>query len=259
MFYIKKGKSYDVGSFTLNLSVKVNFMSKAKINDPEFGARLQWILKEKFNGNTSEFARNIGIAITSLNRWLIGEADPSRSNLIKTAEASGVSLEWLATGKEQPKAMTENHFEKVKDFSEELVTMVDSYSSISVSAGFGSFNEGVTNPDGEEPYSDNLLKSLGVKSHKCAVFWANGNSMTPTINSGDQLLVDLSKNEITGNNIYLVQNGDSVWVKRVKVKWDQVELISDNKDEYDPIVISADEAQNLHIIGQVVHIGHSLV
>ncbi|MDO9753527.1 S24 family peptidase, partial [Glaesserella parasuis] len=61
------------------------------------------------------------------------------------------------------------------------------------------------------------------------------------------------------NKVYLVQNGDSVWVKRVKIEWDGVELISDNKEEYRPIRISADEAQNLQIIGQVVHIGHSLI
>lgn len=79
-------------------------MSKAKIYDPEFAKRLNLILKNKFNGNSSEFARSIGVAVTSLNRWLIGEADPSRTNLIKTAEVSGVSIEWLATGKDNEPA-----------------------------------------------------------------------------------------------------------------------------------------------------------
>lgn len=113
------------------------------------------------------------------------------------------------------------------------ISMITSFSSINVSAGFGSFNEGVTKPDGKEPYSDTLLQSLRVIPEKCAVFWANGDSMTPTIEDGDQLLVDLSKNEIKGGDkIYLVQNGESVWVKRVKMKWDGVELVSDNKEEY---------------------------
>lgn len=236
-------------------------MSKAKINDQAFAERLQWILKEKFSSNTSEFSRAVGIAITSLNRWLIGEADPSRSNLIKTAKASGVKLEWLATGQGQRDETSEETpasntiREKLKD----NISMIISYEGINVSAGFGSFNEGTTEPDGEEPYSDELLARLGVKAHHCAVFWANGNSMSPTIESGDQMLVDLSKKEIQGNKIYLVQNGESVWVKRVKIEWDSVELISYNKEEYRPIRISADEAQNLQIIGQVVHIGHSLI
>ncbi len=138
--------------------------------------------------------------------------------------------------------------------------MITSYGSVNVSAGFGSFNEGVTKPDGREPYSSELLQMLRVNPKKCAVFWANGDSMIPTIADGDQLLVDLSKNEVKGGDkIYLVQNGESVWVKRVKMKWDGVELVSDNKEEYPPIKITADEAQNLQIIGQVVHIGHSLV
>lgn len=94
-------------------------MSKAKINDPEFAERLQWILREKFNGNAREFSRSIGIAITSLNRWLIGEADPSRSNLIKTAKASGVDLEWLATGKGHQYNKTEETTSSYQPYSGE--------------------------------------------------------------------------------------------------------------------------------------------
>lgn len=82
--------------------------------------------------------------------------------------------------------------------------------------------------------------------------------MFPTIDDGDQLLVDLSSKTIRGNNIYLIQNEDSVWVKRLKKEWDYLELVSDN-EEYQLIRIDRAEAQNLQIIGQVVHIGHSLI
>lgn len=82
-------------------------MSKPKINDLEFAERLNLILKNRFNDNKSEFARAIDIAITSLNRWLEGEADPSRSNLVKTAKAAGVSLEWLATCAEESSYITQ--------------------------------------------------------------------------------------------------------------------------------------------------------
>ncbi|MDH3001464.1 transcriptional regulator [Chelonobacter oris] len=236
-------------------------MSKPNIYDEMFSNRMKLIAEKYFNGNYSEFARAVGVAQASLARWVKGEADPSRTNLVKVADVSGVSLDWLATGKEeQPKNTIERSVEKVKDLTEEAVTMIASYSRINVSAGFGSFNEGVTKPDGKEPYSDNLLQSLRVTPDKCAVFWANGDSMSPTIADGDQLLVDLNKTEIKGGDkIYLVQKGESVWVKRVKMKWDGVELVSDNKDEYPPITISDEDAQNLQIIGQVVHIGKSLV
>ena len=141
----------------------------------------------------------------------------------------------------------------------ENVLMIDSFSSINVSAGFGSFNEGVTKPDEQTPYSAALLRKLGVNPCYAAVFWADGISMRPTIEDGDQMLVDLKRKEIKGDKIYLVQNGSSVWVKRVKIRWDGVELISDNREEYPPIILSKDEAENLQVIGQLVHLGKNMI
>ena len=141
----------------------------------------------------------------------------------------------------------------------ENVLMIDSFSSINVSAGFGSFNEGVTKPDEQTPYSAALLRKLGVNPKYAAVFWADGISMRPTIDDGDQMLVDLKRKEIKGDKIYLVQNGASVWVKRVKIRWDGVELISDNREEYPPIILSKDEAENLQVIGQLVHLGKNMI
>lgn len=237
-------------------------MSKPNIYDENFSERMKSIANTNFKGNYSEFARAVGVAQASLARWVKGEADPSRSNLVKIAEVTNVSLEWLATGKESSnKGIVSNAFEYLgKEFAEfDGIAMLKSFKSIEVSAGFGSFNEGVTEPDGQIPYDNNLLQSLGIKPQSCGVFWASGYSMQPTICDGDQLLVDFSKKEIKNEKIYLVQNGESIWVKRVKIKWDGVELISDNKEEYPPIRITTNEAQNLQIIGQVVHIGHSLV
>ncbi|MEE3607530.1 LexA family transcriptional regulator [Avibacterium paragallinarum] len=237
-------------------------MSKPNIYDEKFSERMKSIANTNFKGNYSEFARAVGVAQASLARWVKGEADPSRSNLVKIAEVTNVSLEWLATGKEpNKKGIVSKAFEYLeKEFAEfDGIAMLRTFESIEVSAGFGSFNEGVTQPDGQIPYDNNLLQRLGVKPQHCGVFWANGYSMQPTIFDGDQLLVDFSKKEIKNEKIYLVQNGESIWVKRIKLLWNGVELISDNKEEYPPFKITAEEAQDIQIIGQVVHIGHSLV
>ena len=63
------------------------------------------------------------------------------------------------------------------------------------------------------------------------------------------MLVDLSRKEIQGDRIYLVQNGESMWVKRVKMEWDGISLISDNKEKDPPISITGKDAQHLQIIG----------
>lgn len=232
---------------------------KKQLNGAGFSKRLKEVIGNK---SGRKFAKEVGISYSTLHNYLANSSSPTLDNLIALSNATGVDMRWLATGEEkQPesKDITQEAFERSLQKTNENISMIQSYSSINVSAGFGSFNEGVTESNGKEPYSDNLLQQLGVKPHHCAVFWANGNSMLPTIDSGDQLLVDLSKKEIKGNHIYLVENEGCIWVKRVKMKWNSIELISDNKEEYEPIIISRDEAEHLQIIGQVVHIGHSLV
>ncbi|MCT8549295.1 XRE family transcriptional regulator [Glaesserella parasuis] len=206
-----------------------------------------------------------GVALSTLQLWEKNEREPQAGMVIKLAEILKTTVGYLLKGEQsepqEAKGIVARAFEALEKerTEQDEVEMLASFESIEVSAGFGSFNVGVTEPDGQVPYDSNLLRNLGVKPKHCGVFWANGSSMLPTIHNGDQLLVDFSKKDVKNDKVYLVQNGDSVWVKRVKIEWDGVELISDNKEEYRPIRISSDEAQNLQIIGQVVHIGHNLI
>lgn len=225
--------------------------------------------RESVGLTRNELADTLGVSLSTMQLWENDEREPQASMIITIAKELRTTPNYLLTGEkakeekttaEKPTgSLVSRAFERMQELLDDGVSMVDCYSSINVSAGFGSFNEGATEADGQEPYSDRLLCSLGVKAEKCAVFWANGNSMQPTINDGDQMLVDLSRKEIQGDRIYLVQNGESVWVKRVKMEWDGISLISDNKKEYPPISIKGSEAQDLQIIGQVVYTGHSLI
>lgn len=225
-----------------------------------FSERLKEVIGNK---SGRAFAKEVNISYSTLHNYLTNVSSPTLDNLISLANATGVSLEWLATGEGTKKNsnIVERAFERLeKERSEpDEISMLESFESIDVSAGLGSFNEGVTEPDGQVPYDNNLLHSLGVKATNCGVFWANGYSMQPTIFDGDQLLVDFSKKEIRNGKIYLIQNNDSIWVKRVKLLWEGIELISDNQDEYAPIIISKEDAEHLKIIGQVVHVGHRLI
>jgi putative phage repressor len=228
-------------------------MSKAKINDPEFGARLQWILKEKFEGNTSEFARRIGIAITSLNRWLIGEADPSRTNLIKTAEASGVNLEWLALGigdMDEAKPQAVKHDINLQASNDETFIEIEDCREVRLSAGGGAFNNGyeeITTTKVERAW----LQSRRLKAKDCAMFLVSGESMYPTLKDSEEIIVDRSKRELTEGKIFVLNHNGSMLVKKVQFTYGGVELISDNPS-YRPLKLDTEEANSLVVIGQVV-------
>lgn len=82
--------------------------------------------------------------------------------------------------------------------------------------------------------------------------------MFPTIDDEDLLLIDTSKREIKEGKIYVVQHRGTMWVKRIRFGFNDVQLVSDNPD-YSPIHISYEEAEDLRIVGQVVNITKSVM
>lgn len=223
-------------------------MSKYSVYDSHFSARMRLIADNLFKGNNSKFAKAVGVSQPSLTKWLNSGADTSRSNLIKIVEATGVNLEWLVLGEGHMKGK----------YAYQGVVMIPSYMSFDVSASVRRFDNTVK-PDSEEPYSMKCLEKLGVKVENLAVFWASDNAMHPTISEEDKLLIDLSVKEAKNDRIYLIQNGESIWIKRIKFLWDRVELVSDNHAKYDPIVLSLEEAKTLNILGQVIHVSKCLI
>jgi len=68
------------------------------MNEEKFGERLKKAA-EKVGGQAG-LARLTGISSRSVSAYVSGKADPSRERLIAMARATGVSVEWLATGEE---------------------------------------------------------------------------------------------------------------------------------------------------------------
>lgn len=86
-----------------------------------------------------------------------------------------------------------------------------------------------------------------------------GDSMEPTINDGDLILVDTTEGRFKSDAIYVMRQGDRLWVKRVHYKVDGSVLVkSDNVDKYEPELFRGDELENLKIVGRVVWRGGNL-
>lgn len=123
---------------------------------------------------------------------------------------------------------------------------------VQVSAGNGSF------VDNEQPikhlaFRRRWLKWRGFDEHDLAIVWASGDSMESTISHKDTLVVHLRRKTPRDGNIYVIRNGDQVWVKYVQVKPYSWLLISENK-LYPPIEIPMTEQHQFEIVGEVVHI-----
>ncbi|WP_439240937.1 helix-turn-helix domain-containing protein [Lonepinella sp. BR2474] len=152
-----------------------------------------------------------------------------------------------STEQDQP-----NETEKNVNFQQEDETYDDivDYRDVRISAGFGYEND--------EPTELNTIKverawflRNRLNAKNCAMFKVSGDSMYPTLDDNEEIIVDCSKKDLTEGKIFIINHSGTMWVKRIKRNFDSIELISDN-NFYDPIKLNEEESNQLNIIGQVV-------
>ncbi|MFU2132737.1 LexA family transcriptional regulator [Gallibacterium anatis] len=223
-------------------------MSKAKIYDDSFSKRMKFIAEKNFNDNLSEFARAVGVAQATLARWVKGEADPSRTNLISIAQAANVSLEWLAIGTELTDKQQDAEKTEINLLSDDYY--IADYRNIFVSAGFGRINDEERNPDYTRIEAD-WVKERGFRTDELAMFRVRGDSMYPTLKDNEDIVVNMTHKRLQEGKIFVINHQGAMWVKKIQFDFNGVKLISDNT-MYQPIALTWDEANSLIVIGQVV-------
>ncbi|WP_122586722.1 XRE family transcriptional regulator [Pseudomonas viridiflava] len=106
------------------------------------------------------------------------------------------------------------------------------------------------------------LKTKGVQPKNLCVIYANGQSMWPTINHQDVLLVDSSQLEPVDNGVFVIESvSDGTMVKRlVKTRPDMWVLRSDNTDKnsFQDRSFKSSEQNEHRIIGRVIWRGGDL-
>ncbi|WP_043062131.1 XRE family transcriptional regulator [Brucella anthropi] len=203
------------------------------------------------------FSKRAGISDSTFRQYLNGTM-PGLDKLIQIADAGGVTLDWLATGKgpkQTGEALPVNSGPSIvsENSGYALVPRLD----IQPSAGTGSV---IYTEDALDflAFQTDWLKARGIRPDYARVLTARGDSMMETIHDGDALLVDTSINRFKDNAIYVLVYGSMVLVKRIHARMNgSVQLISDNP-RYPPEEITQGEIDQLHIAGRVMWFGRSI-
>jgi len=213
------------------------------VDDTGFTERLRSLIG---TGSARAFAHRAGMGDSTFRNILNG-ALPRLDSLLRIANAAGVSVEWLATGKEPTKSDSQ--------FEEEFA-LIPGY-NVQVAAGHGSI-AGDEAPTRELAFRRKWLRFRGFNENNLALVFAKGDSMEPTISDNETVMVDTSEKQLRDGHIYVIRNGDHLLVKRIQTLWnDGVQLLSDNK-EYPPQEIPRSELELLEVIGKVVWVGKDL-
>jgi phage repressor protein C with HTH and peptisase S24 domain len=215
------------------------------------------------------FSDKIGVSEGSMRAFLKGRI-PRADDALAITRATGVTLDWLIAG-DGPKHAGEPYKEKnhlvlnnsshdyilSAQFNEEFA-LISGY-HIQVSAGSGSAWNG-EQVKRHLAFRRKWLKYRGLDPERLAVVFAKGDSMQPTINNGDSILVDTSKNQVVDGSIFVLRLGDDLYAKRLQKNIDGgITVISDNRTEYPIQVVHPDQMDSLAVIGKVVWVGHDFL
>lgn len=99
------------------------------------------------------------------------------------------------------------------------------------------------------------LKRFGLTEEIARIIECHGDSMEDTLSDGDEVLVDTRELEHpVKHGVYVVRIGKHVYIKRLKydIMAEGYEVISDNKELYEPFIVNGDKLQEFSVIGKVV-------
>jgi phage repressor protein C with HTH and peptisase S24 domain len=103
-----------------------------------------------------------------------------------------------------------------------------------------------------------IAQTLGLDPLHLALIDARGDSMSPTIESGDLLLLDTRNGGAKSEGIYVINLAGALLVKRLRIRLSgTVEVMSDNP-KYSSETISGSELDRLVLVGRVVWHGRKV-
>lgn len=228
-------------------------------------------------GGQKELGARTGVSPRAISDYIAGKSSPQIKTLEQIAEASGVSLSWLIfgqgeiTGSDSSRGLVSSYDPDADDngegYSPETwkARIPGARPEIDVRLGAG---------EGSVGQMLSISSNGGMSGHRVVAEWvlpetflkgvieANaaqtivmeivGDSMQPTYQPGDRVLVDLTQTRLVADTVYAISDGFSEpQIKRLqRVPFSQpprVRIISDNP------ALQTDEVEldRVHIIGRI--------
>ena len=186
--------------------------------------------RTKSNINQSMLADSLGITRQTVSNRIKNESEVTVTELKKAEEYFNVKL-----------------FDSFD--SDVEIAYIDYYNDVFASCGEGSilFSSEKT----KLPISTSMINGYS-KNKLYSIINANGNSMSPTIESGDKLIVEhWNGDQIQDNKIYVFCYNNEFFVKRLSKNIDEIIIKSDNP-EYRVRTIPSKSLNDLILIGKII-------
>lgn len=198
-------------------------MAGKKESVEQFSERLKSIVP---SGSGRDFAKKAGIGYSTVHNYLQAVSSPTLENLVLLAKAGGVSVEWLATGKEFSKSANTDQAEellKIPFIDRDDFLLLDSC----------------------------VFPDLHEKAKSLAALRVSTDVMEPTFLVDSILLIDQQHKQLKDGKVVVLHKEGSYLYKRVQVVPDGYNLSSDNT-KYSAMIVNQDSLSSFDVLGEVL-------
>ncbi|MCJ2112750.1 LexA family transcriptional regulator [Methylobacterium sp. E-025] len=222
-------------------------------------------------GGKAHVSREAQVPLSSLDRYVRAKSEAPSMTLARIAKACGVTVDYLVFGNRidailapalidvKPSTETQIVLSEGKDTDEDSGFVAIPHLEIRASAGPGLASSQLeTDAPRQIAFRQSWLRSLGISPSNAEFIEARGDSMFPTIQDGDLMLLDRGYGEVVNGKIYVLVVNGLVVVKRVSLlAFGGLMLISDN-DRYPAETVARDEVNNLNFQARVAWFGRPI-
>ena len=205
----------------------------------KFSEHLSQIFRDR--GITQvEAAKQIGVSRQLVGRWLIGESEPDRKNLIDLAAFLRLPPAYLMLGNDGAFTPEDIQDDTIAipvmcvESPNEFFEPAKSIRSIRVEKNWIQSKSTTTNLD--------ALRIINIE----------GDNMRPTLIRGDYAIVDTSINTFTIEGIYLVKIQGQMMIKRLLRNLDGSLELKNDHAQYPSLTVPTDSVQAIEIIGKCI-------
>ncbi|KAA1165777.1 helix-turn-helix transcriptional regulator [Pseudoalteromonas fuliginea] len=208
----------------------------------------------------------VGVNKGTIIRWESGSSIPSDklAELVKL----GFDISYVVTGIRTEGAKKDTSIEEIRTPVQHLsinetnflppnlfyVPVVD----VEASAGHGAIVISEEYTDKSMVFDCQWLSKRNLNKSNLVVITAKGDSMHPTIISGESLVVDTSPLDNFVDGIYVIDLDSHLLVKRLQRQFTGgIKILSDNP-AYEAQLVPQESLDQLHIVGRVVWMGKDL-
>jgi len=197
---------------------------------------------------------------------LITQKTGNYVNQTMLADALGITRQTISIRIKNESQITVDELKRIEkhfniDLYGDTTSVQDDYIYISyypdVFASCGSGNIVFSDEKIKLPIPKLLINGFS-KSKEYSIINALGNSMSPTIDNGDKLIIEhWEDSQIQDDKVYVFCYNNEFFVKRLSKNLDEIIIKSDNK-EYRTRTVCDDALNNLVVIGKIVGVLKSL-